>query len=217
MHYKEQSATGLRGAKREDTTRTLVRSARRLTAERGLAGFTVEDVCEEAGVSRRTFFNYFATKDDAVIGFSLQRSDADAVEAFLAADAGQPGTISETLLLDLVTLSEVRWRTLDIAPETIEELAAAVDREPRLHERLLTLASEAERLDARLIEQREGLPEGDLRAQVAAQIIEALCRGAAVEFLDGTSTDTFIDIFERRIGAAHHLFATQTAPMGKPE
>ncbi|MGN0042882.1 TetR/AcrR family transcriptional regulator [Rhodococcus sp. (in: high G+C Gram-positive bacteria)] len=50
------------------TRAALVEHARTLTARRGLAGFTVEELCEHVGVSRRTFFNYFASKEDAVLG-----------------------------------------------------------------------------------------------------------------------------------------------------
>jgi hypothetical protein len=82
---------------------------------------------------------------------------------------------------------------------------------------MLELGFEAEQFDARLIEQRESLPSGDLRAQVASQVVGALVRSAAGEFLKPGNDDTFIDIFERRIGAARDLFVTQTALMGTPE
>ncbi len=35
--------------------------------QRGLHGFVVEDVTAEVGVSRRTFFNYFTRKEEAVV------------------------------------------------------------------------------------------------------------------------------------------------------
>ncbi|MFH8252641.1 TetR/AcrR family transcriptional regulator [Microbacterium sp. B2969] len=210
----DESADSPRERRRADTTRALIRTARHFTAERGLSGFTVEELCSEAAVSRRTFFNYFASKDDAVLGIPLERSDAAAVARFLAQAEPTPGGISPTLLTDLALLAEERWRALDIAPETVRDLFAAVEKEPRLLARMLELGAEGERFDARLIEQREGLPDGDLRAQVAAQVVGALVRSAAAEFLQPGNEDTFLDIFERRIGAARELFATQTALMG---
>ena len=208
------SADSPRERRRTDTTRALIRAARHFTAERGLAGFTVEELCSEAAVSRRTFFNYFASKDDAVLGIPLERSDAAAIAHFLAQGDPSARGISPTLLTDLALLAEERWRALDIAPDTVRDLFAAVEKEPRLLGRMLELGAEGERFDARLIEQREGLPEGDLRAQAAAQIVGALIRAAAGEFLQPGNDDTFTDIFERRIGAARDLFATQTALMG---
>ena len=216
MHDVTDSADGLRERRRADTTRALIRAARHFTAERGLAGFTVEELCSEAAVSRRTFFNYFASKDDAVLGIPLERSDAAAIARFLAGGAGGPG-LSPDLLTDLALLAEERWRALDIAPDTVQDLFRAVEKEPRLLARMVELGFEGEQFDARLIEQRENLLNGDLRAEVAAQVVGALVRSAAGEFLKPGNPDTFIQIFERRIGAARDLFATQTAPMGPPE
>lgn len=204
------SADGLRERRRADTTRSLIRAARRFTAEHGLAGFTVEELCAEAAVSRRTFFNYFASKDDAVLGIPLERSDAAAIERFVAGGSGGTG-LSPDLLTDLAVLAEERWRALDIAPDTVQDLFRAVEKEPRLLARLLELGAEGEKFDAGLIEQREGLAAGDLRAQVGAQVVGALVRSAAGEFLQPGNDDTFIEIFERRIGAARDLFSTQTA------
>ena len=39
-----------------------------LAREGGLAAATVEAITERAGVSRRTFFNYYPTKEDALLG-----------------------------------------------------------------------------------------------------------------------------------------------------
>jgi AcrR family transcriptional regulator len=57
---------GIREAKKHETRRALGFAAFELTSERGLHGFVVEDVTDRAGVSRRTFFNYFNRKEEAV-------------------------------------------------------------------------------------------------------------------------------------------------------
>ncbi|MBG6191909.1 AcrR family transcriptional regulator [Arthrobacter sp. CAN_A212] len=43
----------------ENTRSAICDTARRLTIDKGLSGFTVEELCEQVGISRRTFFNYF--------------------------------------------------------------------------------------------------------------------------------------------------------------
>lgn len=57
---------GLRALKKETTAYTLAQTAFQLTLERGLNGFTVEDVTSIAGYSRRTFANHYACKEEAV-------------------------------------------------------------------------------------------------------------------------------------------------------
>jgi AcrR family transcriptional regulator len=63
----------------------IARAAWLLFAARGYEGTTVDHVAREAGVSRRTFFRYFSSKEDVVVG----TSDALA-EDFLAAFADRP-------------------------------------------------------------------------------------------------------------------------------
>jgi AcrR family transcriptional regulator len=56
--------------RRKRATRTALRQAAVALADaRGLSGVTVEEIAAEAGVSTRTFFNYFPTKEDAIIGW----------------------------------------------------------------------------------------------------------------------------------------------------
>jgi AcrR family transcriptional regulator len=218
MHSVIDSASGIRERQRADTTRGLITAARRLTAESGLSGFTIERLCGEVGVSRRTFFNYFASKEDAVLGVPLQREDVEAVTRFLDAGAPRPAAagLSPTLLADLVDLADARWKTMDTAPESIADLGAAVQREPRLIARLVELVHVREQDDARLIALREHLPEDDLRAVAAAQIVAAMSRATADEFLRAGNTDTFARIFSRRLTAAYELFIDQHAPTGRP-
>lgn len=58
---------GLRERKKESTRQALHEAAVRLATERGLENVTVEAVADAADVSRRTFSNYFANKDEALL------------------------------------------------------------------------------------------------------------------------------------------------------
>jgi AcrR family transcriptional regulator len=58
---------GIREAKKHETRRALGLAAFQLAVEHGLHGFRVEDVTDRAGVSRRTFFNYFNRKEEAIV------------------------------------------------------------------------------------------------------------------------------------------------------
>jgi AcrR family transcriptional regulator len=57
---------GLKNRKRRATTTRIAASAARLAAERGLAGTTVDEIADDAGVGRATFFRYYQTKENAV-------------------------------------------------------------------------------------------------------------------------------------------------------
>ncbi|MEV6873422.1 TetR family transcriptional regulator [Amycolatopsis sp. NPDC051128] len=75
----DEAALGLRQRKKLDTRKALSDAAVELMYERGLENVVREDIAARAGVSVRTFSNYFATKYDAVAyrnGDRIRRSAA---------------------------------------------------------------------------------------------------------------------------------------------
>ena len=72
---------GLRERKKEQTRQALEESILRLVLEKGYEEVKVEEVCEEVGISRKTFFNYFASKRAAVLGRSYIPSKEQILEA----------------------------------------------------------------------------------------------------------------------------------------
>lgn len=58
----------MRERKKRETRRALHRAATELVLEDGLAAVTTDAIAREAGVSPRTFFNYFPTKEAALAG-----------------------------------------------------------------------------------------------------------------------------------------------------
>jgi len=65
---------GLRERKKLATRQVIGGTAFRLAMERGLENVTVEDIAEAAGVSPRTFNNYFASKPEAIAAIGVDRA-----------------------------------------------------------------------------------------------------------------------------------------------
>jgi AcrR family transcriptional regulator len=76
---------GRRDRKRQETRARLERAAVTLVLRDGLEQTTVDAISELADVSPRTFFNYFDSKDSAILG----RRDAASIAAALEAHAAQ--------------------------------------------------------------------------------------------------------------------------------
>ncbi|MFD6364649.1 TetR/AcrR family transcriptional regulator, partial [Streptomyces roseolus] len=58
---------GLRERKKRATRAALVEAAVRLAVERGVENVTVDAISAAAGVSTRTFFNYFDSRDEVFV------------------------------------------------------------------------------------------------------------------------------------------------------
>jgi len=75
--------TSLRDIKKEKTKNNLAEAAFELALERGLDGFVVDDIVQQAGYSRRTFANYFSCKEEAVVTVALNQKGASKVAKFI--------------------------------------------------------------------------------------------------------------------------------------
>ncbi|MFD5828752.1 TetR/AcrR family transcriptional regulator [Lentzea sp. NPDC060358] len=99
--------TGLRERKKAATREALGDAAWSLCVERGLDGVTVEQIARAAGVSLRTFFNYFSSKEEAVVA-----GDTVTALAFVREFAARPP--DEPVLVALkATLQTIYPRYVD--------------------------------------------------------------------------------------------------------
>src|SRR5437899_7716324 len=79
---------GLREWKKARTRREIADSAMQLFAQRGFDGVTVAEVAAAAGVSEKTVFNYFPTKEDLFFD-EVPAREAALVEAIRAREPGE--------------------------------------------------------------------------------------------------------------------------------
>ena len=67
-----------------------------LAMDDGLAAATIDRIAEKSGISRRTFFNYFPSKEDAILGIREPVIPADALEEF---DGSSADNLTRTVFL----------------------------------------------------------------------------------------------------------------------
>jgi len=194
----EENAVSLRDVRKRETIRVLTDTARRLTIERGFSGFTVDEVCAEAGVSRRTFFNYFASKENAVYGFTeIDPRLVELEDEFVDA--------SGELIDDFVTVILRRWDLLDPLSDA-PALFAVIEHEPRLLKGAFERLAENERRDVALILRREG-DGAEAYAEVIVHTIGALVRMSVDQILQHHSTEPFDVLVHQRLAIARAAFA----------
>jgi AcrR family transcriptional regulator len=141
-----------------------------LVLERGLHEVTVEEIAEAAGVSPRTFFNYFPTKKAAVIP-GAEPISAEAVAAFVADRDTPLWDGLQTLLTGQVAAWSEMRRDLG---RTQQLLAAHPELMAVLHERI----DEFESTLVAAVAARLRTPPGDDRPVIAATVCGALVKFA---------------------------------------
>ncbi|GHE62177.1 TetR family transcriptional regulator [Streptomyces longispororuber] len=79
--------------KRQLVADELTRAALDLLARKGFDAVTVDEIVATAGVSKRTFFRYFASKEDVVVQF-LADMGADMRRELASRPAGEPPSVA---------------------------------------------------------------------------------------------------------------------------
>ncbi|MGC0377547.1 TetR/AcrR family transcriptional regulator [Streptomyces sp. SAI-229] len=148
---------GLRERKKRRTRDALVRAALELIATRGYEGTTVDDIAAAVDVSQRTFFRYFASKEEVaffvprlaeshVIGAVRERPPGEApLEVLRRAVLDSWDGINEAVE-QLVPL-ELHMRVYQVIESTPALLAAHLRRAEELEEELARIIAEREGLD----------------------------------------------------------------------
>ncbi len=169
--------SGLRERKKQQTQEALSWAALRLTVERGLDNVHVEDIAAEAGVSPRTFNNYFSSKAEAIVWRHLNRSRR-AADLIRERPAGEP--LWESITEALLAQAGGEHRSPDPQWTAGVRLMLA---EPALAGEFLKASAEAERACTVAIAERTGTEPTDMFPRLVAAAMMAANQAAIEQWL----------------------------------
>lgn len=129
---------GNSNARGRATARAIESAAVRLATQHGAAALTVDQICAEAGVAQRTFFNHFDTKEDALLGQELPKIDEQRTREYLS--SRETGVLSGALRL--VDLSPLESDNPELLLARIEILKSSPALAERQASRLRPIAEE---------------------------------------------------------------------------
>ncbi|MGW1747975.1 TetR family transcriptional regulator [Streptomyces sp. NPDC002092] len=166
----------LRERKKQRTRDALLRAAVELFTTRGYEQTTVDDIAEAVDVSQRTFFRYYAGKEEAAL--ALQEL---AVARFVEAVRERPADEAPMAALRQAVLEG--WDTLHETIETVVpvelylRMYRVIESTPVLLAAHLRRHEETEDTIARVLAEREGLDvDADPRPRLAVAIFGGVMR-----------------------------------------
>jgi AcrR family transcriptional regulator len=199
------SRESLRVRRRRETEREIQRAALRLAHEHGFGKVTVEMISVEAGVSPRTFFNYFPSKEAAVVHGPGEVPD-ELVEEFVAAGPATP----KEVLIDLAGVL-VRQLAAEDTParRDLHDIFALSREHPPVHAALLAHFEAFQRNVAGLAARRlGGQAEDEVPSLIAAVVIAAMREGMHCWAQGPEDDDSPVPYVERSVRLLHTLFAS---------
>ncbi|GAC1041502.1 TetR family transcriptional regulator [Rhizobium sp. No.120] len=195
---------GRRERKRRQTRERIEAAALKLFLERGFDATTIEDITEAADVSKRSFFDYFPSKEEVVAawqdGFARELIDAVAV---------QPEDASIIDVIEAAVNSALRAAIAD--PQSLA-LAALIHNTPTLQARdQLKYAKLEKKLTDALSARGSGSQEERLRLAMLAAAVVTMLRIGSERWMQSPQ-DVSVEQFARNL--FDELWAT-LADLGK--
>ncbi|XVU28462.1 TetR family transcriptional regulator [Actinoplanes sp. CA-054009] len=154
------ATSDLRERRRLATQAEIEAVALELFGERGSERTTVEDIATAAGVSQRTFFRYFPTKEDAALG--VNRAFQEAFTAELASGRNVFEAVEATL---------AGLRTREGAVERLLRVRCLLARDDNLRQAAIAF-------DTRSCQANQELMGGTLKARVVMETVSVALRAA---------------------------------------
>jgi len=189
---------GLRESKKLHTRQEIADQAMRLFVTRGFDHVTVAEVAEAAGVSEKTVFNYFPTKEDLFYD-EVPRRQAALVEAIRGRRPGEsvPAALRRMQVGECVRLSSPDFATF----------ARVVEESPALQAKELEVMAGFAQVLSEAIRGELGLDERDARiaAGLLVSVHRQLFRAARMQALAGRHGPAAARRLRADLERAYHL------------
>lgn len=212
----QEATGGWRERKRAQTRQSIIDAALARFLDHGFDGATVQQIAADAGISPRTFFHYFPSKEDVVL------ADHDA----------RLGRLRQLLAQrppDEAPLQAVRGALLEVADDYLAERdrllvgARIMMGAPTVLARSLERQTHWEEAIAEVVAQRLGVDVvHDVRPRLVAAVTLAAMRVSRRAWLAGGGTDDLptrmtyaLDLLERGLGSIADE-PTEVSPSPRP-
>jgi AcrR family transcriptional regulator len=185
-------AEGLRERKKRLMRQQLSDTATQMFMERGFDAVRVTEIAEACGVSEKTVFNYFPTKESLIL------DRLEATMASLKSGLAQPGVDpaeAALRILDQELTAMTSWLAAQDDPvqasAAIRRFGVLIQASPSLRAHQSDMVDQFTAVAAEILAGRAGLSPDDPEPQIAAIALLGLWRvqfRALSKYLDGTRT-----------------------------
>lgn len=204
---RHPESTSLREQKRAVVRQALSRAALQLVLQRGLEDVLVADIATAAGVSPRTFNNYFSSKEEAVVAPAFDRM-ANVLAAFRERPTSEP--LWESVTAAIVAQFPEAGRE---DGDTVRHVRLISD-SPGLWAEQLKVYVAIERLLARAIAERLGVHDDELFPHLVAAAAISASRVAFEHCLAADHGEPFPTVLTHALTQLKDAFPD--APVSRP-
>jgi AcrR family transcriptional regulator len=196
------SEPGLRERKRAETRDRLETAAVTLVLRDGIEHATLDAICAAADVSTRTFFNYFDSKEDAILGLKDTEITDESVAAVLEGhDGSDPVELTIRLMFGVLnpsinssTLLKSRMKIVKQHPQLLGRMANQMQ---RMTEQLTNAIRPILRSAPEFA--NEDVAETDLSVEVMLSLCSGATRAAVKEWATNGNQAPLAAVEERAI------------------
>ena len=198
---------GLRKQKKAETRQAISNIATRLFIERGFENVSVAEVAREAGVARKTVFNYFLRKEDL---FFDREEEVRALvrEAISGRGKQSPVQAFQSLMRTLLETDHPIFRMSDRPVAFWRTVVESPALTTYARELQVTLSDEVAGMLAGALDRPHGDPDARLAASMLVSTLVVAYADALRAFRDGEDpVAAFVNVRERGFGGVNATIA----------